>query len=81
MVGPGSTLHWVDTRVDIMARGRAHRGGLEAAGEPHALGGQLIYVRGLGLPAVTADVAEGTVVRNDEDEVWLFLGGAYLAEE
>jgi len=69
VVGVGSASHGWEAGVDVVSGGRAHRSRLKRAGEAHALGGKRVDVRCVGLPSVAAQVAEGAIVRDDEDDV------------
>ena len=52
-----------------MSGGRAHWGGLEAAGELHAFCGKLVEMGGLGLPPVDFHVQVGAVIGDHEHDV------------
>ena len=69
VVGVGSTDNGWKSGVDVVSGRGAHWGGLKAACEAHALGGELVDVGGVGLPAITAEVAEGAIVSDDEDDI------------
>lgn len=71
VVGVSSAEDGGEAGVYVVSGGGAHGGGLEAAGEAHALGGKLVDVWGMGLSSVAAEVAEGAVVGDDEDDVGL----------
>ena len=57
------------TGVDIVTGGRAGGGRLEAVVETHALCGEAIHVRGVGLPSVAADIEIAEIVGEDKNEV------------
>ena len=71
MVRICSALHRIQTRVNIMPRGRTHRRRLKATGEPHPFGGQPVDMRRLRLPTITPDIPKRAVVRNDKHHVRL----------
>ena len=65
----GSAFDRIESGVDVVPRGRAHRCGLEAAGHANPLPGELVDVRRAGLAAITSDVAKGEIVRDDEHQI------------
>ncbi len=67
----GSAGDWIESGVDVVAGGGAHRRGLEAAGEAHSFASELVDVGGVGLSAVAPEIPKGAVVGDDEDDVGL----------
>ncbi len=66
-----ATLHRIQSGVDVVPGGRAHRRGLETACESHPLLGKTVHVGSVGLASVAADVAKRAVVGDDEQEIRL----------
>ena len=72
MVRPRPALHRVETRVDVVPRGRAHGCSLEAARKPNALQGQPVDIWRLRLSAVATDVTKSAIICNNENQVRFF---------
>ena len=70
----GTTYDRRKARVNIVPGGRTHWRGLEAAGKAHALAGEFVDVGSVGLPPVAPEVAEGTIVGDNKDDVGLARG-------
>ena len=65
VIGIRAGLKRVLARVEVVARGRAGRRGLETPGKSHTLPGQRIHVRGVTLTPVTAHIEVTGVIGED----------------
>ena len=71
VVGISSTLHGIETSVDIVPRWRTHWRRLEAAREAHPLLRQPINAGRMRLSTIAPDIPVGAVIGNDEHHVGL----------
>ena len=74
MVWVGARGDWIESGENIVPGRGTHRGRLEAARKAHSFGGQLVQIRRVGLPTIATEIAEGTIIGDDQDDVWLLTG-------
>ncbi len=69
MIGPCPRFDWIDARVNIVPRWRAHRSGLKTARKLHSFRSESIQMRRRGLPAVDFHVEISAVVGDHKYQI------------